>query len=104
MAKRTRIKGKGAAIFLGEDKPTSQHTNTPLKQHTGKPVNTSKATFYLPIDLIDNLEDTWLSLRGKYKNKKVAKSEIAQIALEEIIKEWEEKQDNSILVKRLTSR
>ena len=104
MAKRTRVKGKGAAIFLGEDKPASQHTNISVKQHTGKTVNTSKATFYLPIDLIDNLEDTWLSLRGKYKNKKVAKSEIAQIALEEIIKEWEENQDNSMLVKRLTSR
>ena len=104
MAKRTRVKGKGAAIFLGDDKPASQHTIKILQQHTGKPVNTSKATFYLPIDLIDNLEDTWLSLRGKYKNKKVAKSEIAQIALEEIIKEWQKKQDNSILVKRLTSR
>lgn len=104
MVKRTRVKGKGAAIFLGEDKPASQHTNIPVKQHTGKPVNTSKATFYLPVDLIDDLEDTWLSLRGKYKKRKVAKSEIAQIALEEIIKEWEEKQDNSILVKRLTSK
>ena len=104
MAKRTRVKGKGAAIFLGEDKSASQRTNKPLRQYAGKPVNTSKATFYLPIDLIDNLEDTWLTLRGKYKNKRVAKSEIAQIALEEIIKEWEEKQDNSILVKRLTSK
>lgn len=104
MAKRTRVKGKGAAIFLGEDKPASQHTNIPVRQHTGKTVNTSKATFYLPINLIDNLEDTWLILRGKYKNKRVAKSEIAQIALEEIIKEWKEKQENSILVKRLTSK
>ena len=104
MAKRTRVKGKGAAIFLGEDKPASQQTTKPVRQYTGKPVNTSKATFYLPIGLIDDLEDTWLSLRGKYKDRKVAKSEIAQIALEEIIKEWEQKQDNSILVKRLTGK
>jgi len=104
MGKRTRVKGKGAAIFLGEDKPASQHTSKPIRQYTGKPVNTSKATFYLPVDLIDDLEDTWLSLRGKYKDKKVAKSEIAQIALEEIIKEWEKKQDNSILAKRLTGK
>ena len=104
MAKRTRVKGKGAAIFLGDDKPASQHTNKTARQYTGKPVNTSKATFYLPVDLIDNLEDTWLSLRAKYKDKKVAKSEIAQIALQEIIKEWEKKQDNSILVKRLTGK
>jgi len=104
MAKRTRVKGKGAAIFLGDDKPASQYTNKTARQYTGKPVNTSKATFYLPLDLIDNLEDTWLSLRRKYKDKKVAKSEIAQIALQEIIKEWEEKQDNSTLVKRLTGK
>ena len=104
MAKRTRVKGKGAAIFLGDDKPASQHTNKTARQYTGKPVNTSKATFYLPVDLIDDLEDTWLSLRGKYKDKKVAKSEIAQIALEEIIKEWEKKQDNSVLARRLTGK
>lgn len=104
MAKRTRVKGKGAAIFLGDDKPSSQHTTKTAQQYTGKTVNTSKATFYLPVDLIDDLEDTWLSLRGKYKDKRVAKSEIAQIALQEIIKEWEEKQDNSTLVKRLTSK
>lgn len=104
MAKRTRVKGKGAAIFFGEDKPASQHTNKPVRQYTGKTANTSKATFYLPTDLIDGLEDAWLSLRAKYKDKKVAKSEIAQIALEEIIKEWQEKQDNSILAKRLTSK
>ena len=104
MAKRTRVKGKGVAIFLGEDKPASQRANKPVRQYTGKPAHTSKATFYLPVDLIDNLEDTWLSLRGKYKDRKVAKSEIAQIALEEIIKEWEQKQDNSILVKRLTGK
>lgn len=104
MTKRARVKGKGAAIFLGEDKPTSQRTSKTVKQYTGKTVNTSKATFYLPVDLIDELEDTWLSLRRKYKDKKVAKSEIAQIALEEIMKEWEEKQENSILVKRLISK
>jgi len=104
MAKRTRIKGKGAAIFLGEDKPASQQISKPVKQYTGKTVSTSKATFYLPIGLIDDLEDTWLNLRSKYKTKKVAKSEITKIALEEIIKEWKEKQDNSILVKRLTGK
>ncbi len=104
MAKRTRVKGKGAAIFLGDDKPASQHTDKTARQYTGKPVNTSKATFYLPVGLIDQLEDTWLSLRAKYKDKKVAKSEIAQIALREIIEEWDKKQDNSTLAKRLTGK
>ena len=104
MAKRARTKGKGAAIFLGEDKPASRQISKPVKQYAGKTANTGKATFYLPIDLINDLEDTWLSLRSKYRDKKVAKSEIAKIALEELIKEWKEKQDNSILVKRLTGK
>jgi len=104
MTKRARIKGKGAAIFLGEDKPAPQQADKTVRQYTGKTANTSKATFYLPIGLIDDLEETWLNLRSKYKNKKVAKSEIAKIALEETIKEWKEKQDNSILIKRLTGK
>lgn len=103
MAKRKRIKGKGASIFLG-DEPASQQANKTSKQHNGKTVNTGKATFYLPEDLIDNLDDLWLTLRKKYKDKKVTKSEITQIALEEMLKDWETKEDNSKLVNRLTSK
>ena len=104
MAKRTRVKGKGAAIFLGNNKPASQQTTETVRRYTAKPVNTSKATFYLPVELIDELEDTWLSLRAKYKNRKVTKSEIAQIALEEIIQEWEKKRDDSTVAKRLAGK
>ncbi|MBA7571344.1 hypothetical protein ES695_02665 [Candidatus Atribacteria bacterium 1244-E10-H5-B2] len=104
MTKRVRIKGQGADIFLGGNNPASQQTTKPSKQYAGNSVEVSKATFYLPVNLIEDLEDTWLSLRGKYKDKRVAKSEIARIALEEIIKGWKEKQDNSILVKRLTDK
>jgi len=104
MTKRVRIKGQGADIFLGGDNPASQQITKPSKQYTDNTVEVSKATFYLPVNLIEDLEDTWLSLRGKHKDKRVAKSEIARIALEEIIKEWKEKQDNSILVKRLTDK
>lgn len=102
MAKRKRVKGKGASILLG-DEPAPQQANKTAKQHNGKTVNTGKATFYLPEDLIDNLDDVWLTLRKRYKGKKVTKSEIAQIAIEEMLKDWEEKQGNSKLVNRLTS-
>ncbi|MBA7553131.1 hypothetical protein ES705_45718 [subsurface metagenome] len=104
MTKRVRIKGRGADIFLGGNNPASQQNSKPVKQYVGKIVEVSKATFYLPVYLIENLEDAWLSLRGKHKDKRVAKSEIARIALEEIIKGWKEKQDDSILVKRLNGR
>lgn len=104
MAKRVRVKGKGAAIFWGEANPTSSQANKTsktLEQHAGKSGNTSKATFYLPESLIDNLEDAWLALRKKYKGKKISKSEIVQIALEELLKDWVEKKDESSLVSQL---
>ena len=104
MTKRVRIKGQGADIFLGGNNPASQQITKQSKQYTDNTVEVSKATFYLPVNLIEDLEDTWLSLRAKYKDKKVAKSEIAQIALQEIIKEWEKKQDNSVLARRLTGK
>ncbi len=100
MTKRVRIKGQGADIFLGGNNQISRTA----RQYVGKTVEVSKATFYLPVDLIEDLEDAWLSLRAKHKDKRVAKSEIARIALEEIIKGWKEKHDDSILVKRLTGK
>jgi len=104
MTKRVRIKGKGAGIFLDGNNPASPQISKPVKQNAGNIAEVSQATFYLPVNLIEEIEDTWLSLRGKYKDKKVAKSEIARIALEEIIKEWKEKQGNSILVKHLIDK
>lgn len=112
MAERPRIKGRGAEIFLGSGRPASQQTSKPAKQrtskpaqqHFGKPVNATKATFYLPVNLVDELDATWLSLRSKYRDKKVSKSEIAQIALEEILKDWKEHRQDSTLVNRLPGK
>ena len=104
MAKRARIKGKGAAIFLGEETSIPQQDSKTVKQYTVKTVNTSKATFYLPANLIDELEDVWLTLRKTYKHQKVAKSKIVQIALEKIFEDWKMKQDESILINQLIER
>jgi len=104
MPKRTRVKGKGAAIFLGNNNAASQQTTETVRRCTAKQANTNKATFYSPVELIDELEDTWLSLRAKYKNRKVTKSEIAQIALEEIVQEWEKKRDDGTVAKRLAGK
>lgn len=97
MVKRVRVKGKGAEIFLGEEEPaqTSKSAKFP---------GITKATFYLPVNLINDLEAAWLSLRSKYRDRKVTKSEIAQIALEEILKDWEKKQQDSTLVSRLPGK
>ena len=83
--KRPTIKGKGMDFFFKEEKPQI------LKQ--------SKATVYLPQTLIDNLDDVWLDLRRTYK--KLRKSDIARIAFEELLKDYDEKHQDSKLVEHL---
>jgi len=61
-----------------------------------------KATFYLPRYLLEELEDTWLSLRKTYKDKRVAKSEIVRIALEAVIDDWKKRAGASTLIQTLT--
>ncbi|MBC7189099.1 hypothetical protein H5U35_02635 [Candidatus Aerophobetes bacterium] len=88
MAKRVRIKGKGAAIFLGDNKTSSQQNIKPASHLKDEKSNTIKATFYLPEELVDELEEVWLTLRKKYKQRKVTKSEIVQVALRKAFEQW----------------
>jgi len=101
MAKRTRIKGKGAAIFLGGGEPRAPQPAAKASAPT-KTDAVGKATFYLPRYLLEELEDTWLSLRKTYKDKRVAKSEIVRIALENVIDDWKKRADASTLIQTLT--
>jgi hypothetical protein len=99
MAKRTRIKGRGAAIFLGDDEVNPpQNIPRPSSPKTNK---VGKATFYLPQRLLDDLEDAWLSLRKTHKGRRVAKSEIVRIALETLIDDWKERSASSTLTQAL---
>ena len=79
--KRPTIKGKGADFFLDQDK-------------SGDSLQ-GKATFYIPEVLIEKLDDVWVDLRKS--NRKLKKSDIARIALEEILKDYEEKHQDSKL-------
>jgi len=73
--KRPTIKGKGADFFFtGKDEKLE-------KPQTLKP---EKATFYFPKTLISKLDDVWLDLRRTHK--KLRKSDIARMALEELLK------------------
>lgn len=84
--KRPTIKGKGADFFFtGKDE----------KPQTLKP---EKATFYLPETLISKLDDVWLDLRRTHK--KLRKSDIARMALEELLKDYDKRQQNSIKLSR----
>ncbi len=88
--KRPNLKGKGVDFFLEEEK------------HVTSEVTQSKVTFYLPSILLDKLDKLWLDLRRK--NRKLKKSEIARIALTEIIQDHEKKQQNSVLSQHLTNK
>ena len=81
--KRPTIRGKGADFFLGHEKTVKQQ----------------KATFYLPRDLTDRLDDIWVDLRRTHK--KLKKSDIARIAFEELLNDYEEKCQDSRLLEHI---
>ncbi len=87
MIKRPTIKGKGADFFLEQAK-----SELPKQ----------KATFYLPKPLIDKLDDVWVDLRAKYR--KLNKSDIASIAIEECLFEYEENHQDSKLLDHLNGK
>ncbi len=85
MTKRPTIKGKGADFFLEEKEIRSPEQR--------------KATFHIPETLIDSLDSVWLDLRKTYK--KLKKSDIARVALEQLLRDYEKKHQDSILLKHL---
>jgi len=85
MTKRPTIKGKGANFFLGQEKTKSTEQR--------------KATFYIPETLIDDLDSVWLDLRKT--QKKLKKSDIARVALEQLLRDYKEKHQDSMLLQHL---
>lgn len=81
--KRPTIKGKGADFFFEQKKSTEQ----------------GKATFYFSRDLIDKIDDVWVDLRKTYR--KLRKSDIARIAIEDLVRDYADKQQDSKLLQHL---
>jgi len=93
--KRPNAKGKGADIFLGEEGTAAAET----AQET---VAKEKTSFYFTLELLEDLDQTWMQLR--MKNRKLTKSELAQVALEEMLREYHQRQEDSRLYQRLISQ
>ena len=85
MTKRPTIKGKGADFFLEE-----KEIRYPEQR---------KATFYIPETLIDNLDSVWLDLRKTHR--KLKKSDIARIAFEQLLRDYKENHQDSMLIEHL---
>lgn len=93
--KRPTAKGKGADIFLGEEEAATAET----AQDT---VAKEKASFYFTLELLEELDQTWMQLR--MRNRKLTKSELVQAALEEMLREYQQRQEDSRLYQRLISQ
>jgi len=93
--KRPTAKGKGADIFLGEQETAARET-------AQEAVEKQKASFYFTLELLEELDQTWMQLR--MKNRKLTKSELAQVALEEMLREYQQRQEDSRLYQRLISQ
>lgn len=116
MSKKERVKGKGADIFFSEEqeetKEQSREVRDPLKaesarslptqaqDYTGHEELATKATFYFRKSQLDALEKAVFVLRQEHRIK-TNKSELMRIALESLIKEFEENQKDSALFTRL---
>lgn len=102
MQKRPRIKGKGADIFLGGEEEVASKTGKQEDVKMAKQQLVEKATFYLPADLVDDLDEVKAQLRRRYRRaKKVSKSEIVRVALEGALEEWREKGEESFLANQV---
>ena len=103
MSKKARVKGKGAEIFFSEDvekEDAQPEVTTPEDFRDLADTELIKATFYFTQTQIDALEKAVFALRQEHRIK-TNKSEVMRIALDEIIKEFEENQKDSALLKRL---
>lgn len=93
--RRPTAKGKGADIFLGEEEGAIRE----IGQET---TEKEKASFYFTLEFLEELDQTWMQLR--MKNRKLTKSELVQTALEEMLREYQQRQEDSRLYQRLIGR
>lgn len=89
--KRSSVKGKGADIYLGDDKQTKEVSH-PTKLTDGP---RRKATFYIPPSLLDRLDDAWLDMRRI--DRSIKKSNLVSAALEAALADYAAKQEKSLL-------
>ncbi len=92
MGKRPTLKGKGMGVFLEEERKPSKREVISKKE---------KGTFYLPPSLLTSLDNVWFALRKH--NRKIRKSDIVKVALDEALSKFNEEGADSRLFKHLTS-
>jgi len=102
MSKKERVKGKGADIFFSENQAEDKDELSKADRSSLSSTEelATKATFYFTQSQLDALEKAVFLLKQEYRIK-TNKSEVMRIALDELIKEFEENQKDSALFLRL---
>jgi len=92
--KRSSLKGKGADIYLASE-DAAPATAAPKQGDAAR----RKATFYVPSDLLDQLDDAWLDLRRI--DRGVKKSDVVTVALEAALGAYTADQKTSRLYQQI---
>ena len=108
MSGNSKAKESNKAVKPPVNKTTPTPRNTPTaKQKLDEPSMDDsnelkeKATFNLPIKLLHELEDKWVSLRKKSRNKQISKTLIVEKALELAFSEFDLKDESSKLYSKI---
>ncbi len=96
---RPTIKGKGADLFLAN--PEKTQFAKPEKR-SKQAIIQGKISVYLPQGLIDMLDNIWLDLRRNHR--KLRKSDIVRLALDELFRDYDKKHQDSMLVEHFNAK
>jgi hypothetical protein len=104
-------KESNKTIKQDENKTFSQSSIKEVKQETSKkedekPIESKeKSTFNLSVSTLEKLEDTWISLRRKLKDKgRITKTLIVERAIELAIRDLEKNGESSSLFQNLSNQ
>ena len=112
--KRESMKGKGADIFLGDEAEEEEEVSDKVEKNNSdleenqnnisldEEVEKEKAGFYLQENITEALEFVWFKTRS-ITGKKVSKSDIVNIALKKLIKDFKEDPEDNFLVNQWKS-
>jgi hypothetical protein len=87
--RRPTLKGMGAKLFETDpgnaSTPAQPHDGMQARRHNGEePQNPAskypKATFYLPVEMLERLDKAWIARRNQ--NRRIKKSDLVREALD----------------------
>ena len=99
--RRPTIKGMGAKLFEtdpGNASTTSRpHDGMQARQQNGEESQNPKypkATFYLPVEMLERLDKVWISRRNR--DRRIKKSDIVREALDIYLAEQERRRPKAV--------